>query len=588
MLRARTLCSVAVLAASALLVLGCTSPEAGRPGDANDDPALTAADGAPRPVLLGLVEPVGSEPEVAALPTRAASWDLGLVEVMDGARAPLRGLAAWPEGIAITGSDPAPLVLVLHGSHAICRNDPAAYGSWPCPVGTEIENEQGLRWLLEVLAASGYVAIAPALNVQYTFGAGESFPAVRTAELVARTLAALDDERLPVSGARVTRDVVLAGHSIGGQDSVLIARAAGPAGLSGDLGAVIMRALGTTFEHRDVSGVVLIQPALNVLDALELAAVPTAIVVSECDGDVGLTGATYLSERLGVGSATPVALLLLDGGSHNATNGLLPADSFPIESPRCETEALRWRADWDAVATEERQRLASFLPGLVAAIRAHSLSGARATGPTAGGWAARVFEEPVITDEGITLVVMPAGGRPPAHPSLSRAADEVVDATLVDGISTEGARVIRCPSGYYTPYALPGSEPCHRPELGLFVGRSATLAVAWDMSGARVSLPVTGRDGDVLRLRACADPADIRLAAGPIRLRIHAEDGSSIDVELPVPPVRRLSLPPFELAMAFLPWQTVRIELGGDLNTIVFEILAPAAGSLQLVSIGVD
>jgi len=89
-------------------------------------------------------------------------------------------------------------------------------------------------------------------------------------------------------------------------------------------------------------------------------------------------------------------------------------------------------------------------------------------------------------------------------------------------------------------------------------------------------------------MRAFADPADARLEAGPIRLRLHADDGSSVDVELPVPPVTRLSAPPFELAMAFLPWRTERIALGGELTTITIEVLSPAAGALQLVSLGID
>jgi len=465
--------SLTVIAALALLALACGPTDPGRPG-ASEGPGPAAPQG-PSAVLLDVLASEEAAPEGPLLATRTASYDLGLVELADGVRAPVRGLAAWPEGIDAVGGAPAPLVLVLHGSHPICRDDPRDYGSWPCPAGTEIENEQGLQWLLEALAARGNVALAPALNVQHSLGAGEPLPAVRTVELVARTLAALDADLLPVSAADVTDDVVLVGHSVGGQDAVLLARTAGRGGVSGPLGETLTAALGSAFAGREVVGLVLIQPALWALEAVDLASVPAAIVVSECDGDVRLSGANYVSERLPSVRDVPVALLLLDGGSHNATNTLLAPDSFPLETPRCEAQLLERRADWGAIASAHRQQLAAFLPGLVTATRTHD--GLRSS-PVDGGWAARVFDEPAVPDDGITLVVIPAGARPPAHPSTASRTDQVVDATLVDGITAERARVLRCPSGYYTPYVMPGSEPCHRPELGMLVGQPATLAIS--------------------------------------------------------------------------------------------------------------
>jgi hypothetical protein len=269
---------------------------------------------------------------------------------------------------------------------------------------------------------------------------------------------------------------------------------------------------------------------------------------------------------------------MLDGGSHNATNALLGRDFFPVESPSCEEQRVAWLADWQDVAARERERLGAILPGFVVAV----------TGQDGGGWPSRVFDEPRIDEPGVTLAVVPAGARVAAHPSLMVRADEAVDAVAVDGLLVDGARVTRCPTGYSTPFVLPGSEPCHRPELPMIVGQPATLAVAWDRPGARITLPVAGSVGDVLRLRAFADPADVRVGEGPIRLRIVAADGSSVQVELPVPAVQRLDIDPFKVTVGFLPWRTTRIALGAEVASVTIELLAPEAGSMQIVSLGVD
>ena len=199
-----------------------------------------------------------------------------------------------------------------------------------------------------------------------------------------------------------------------------------------------------------------------------------------------------------------------------------------------------------------------------------------------------MFEEPAFDSPGVTLVLLPAGARVAAHPALTTRADDVVDAVSVDELSATGMRATRCPAGHYTPYSLPGREGCHRPELPLFVGRPASLVIDWDEIGARVTLPLSGDAGDVLRLRAFADPADPRLGAEDVRLRLRAEDDSTVELVLPVPEVRRIEVPPFELAIGFLPWRTTRVLIGAPLRSVTLEIVAPAAGTLQIVSLGVD
>jgi len=541
----------AAIAVAGLLLAACTSTGSGPVADAGGPGGAGQAEAAP--VLAALLPaseelpPLPGPPDGSARELEVVRWDLGTVTLADGVLAPLRGVAVAP--VAAAGASPAPLVVVLHGSHPICRDDPAPYGSWPCRSGTEIPNEEGLLWLLEAIAARGALAIAPALNVQHTLGSGEPDPGERSIEVVRRTFDALDAGALPIPPERIDLgQLVLVGHSVGGQDANLLAR-----GFGG-------------FE-RPVAGLVLVQPAVNVLEALELADEPSVVVVSECDGDVRLAGGLHLTERVGRMASAPMALVLLDGGSHNATNALLGRDAFPSESPTCDAQLVE-RASrpggWDAEAEEERIRLAALLPALIGAVL---------------GDGAGLFDE-TRAPAGAHVTVVPAGARVAA---LAGADERVLDAVRV-----EHATLTWCPPGYYTPYVEPDKERCHRPELTMMIGRSASIALRWDRAGATVEVPIDGAAGDVLRLRLFPDPADVRLGEGPIVLRLRAQDGSSVEASIPVPPAVRSTSPPFELVGALLPWRTVRVRLGAPLETLTLEIVAPAEGSLQVVTLGVD
>jgi hypothetical protein len=554
--RSRAVASFGLLAVLIAACAGDGDPIGG------SDPGPSVAP--PTAVLAGLLPtagPLAGPSDPADVEVTTSAWDLGTIALADGAPAPLRGVVSMPATTSATREAPAPLVVLLHGSHLICRDDPSGYGTWPCPPGTEIENEQGLAWLLEAIAARGAVAIAPALNVQYTYGAGEPAPAVRTAEIVARMLDALEAGELPVAASRIDRSrLLLAGHSLGGQDANLLAR-----GFHG-------------FD-RDVVGLVLIQPALNVQDARQLADVPTVVVVSECDGDVRLSGGLYVSDRLVQAGDAPVALVVLDGGSHNATSTLLRQDSFPSESPTCDAQRDARAADpsaWEAEADDERARLRSLLPALFDAVLA------AADGDTAG-----LFDETRAPTDGHVTVV-PGGAAVPILPAA--------DARAIATVRADGATLTWCPSGYSTPFVEQGTEPCHRPELSLMVGQPATVALVWDRAGAQVTVPMggvggvdgIGTSGDVLRLRLFPDPADVRLGDGPIVLRLIAQDGSSVDVSVPVPPAVRFRVDPFDIVGALLPWHTVRVALGGPLEEFTIEVVSPAQGALQLVTLGVE
>jgi hypothetical protein len=52
--------------------------------------------------------------------------------------------------------------------------------------------------------------------------------------------------------------------------------------------------------------------------------------------------------------------------------------------------------------------------------------------------------------------------------------------------------------------------------------------------------------------------------------------------------VQRIDIDPFRVAVGFLPWRTTRVALGADIASVTIELLAPDAGSLQIVSLSVD
>jgi len=181
----------------------------------------------------------------------------------------------------------------------------------------------------------------------------------------------------------------------------------------------------------------------------------------------------------------------------------------------------------------------------------------------------------------VYLAVIPAGAAAPLLPGDSDRA--------LDGLTAgDTVRLLWCPSGYYTPFVLPDKEDCHRPELTMMVGQAATVAVTWDRPGTLFTIPVTAQKGDILRLRFFLDMADTRFGEEPLEVQMSAQDGSYVRVTVPLPPVLRFDVPPFELAGAFLPWYTVRAVVMEDLEEVTVAVLGPTAGSLQIVTLGID
>jgi dienelactone hydrolase len=471
----------------------------------------------------------------------ARSWDLGTVTLADGATSRLWGVVAAPDE-----AGPHPVVVVLHGRHPVCSVD-SDYGTWPCMEDSEIPNHEGFGYLVEALAARGLVAVAPGVNVQHTFGAGEPAPTTRTAELVQRTLDALVAGELGVPADRVDLDrLAVVGHSVGGGEAAVLAT-------------------GSTVLEPSVAGIVMLQPALDDPAARPVADVPAVVVVGECDGDTGVSGAITVSEALLAEREQPIALIGLERTTHNATNSGLGPDAFPTPAPAC--------ADPGPMdAAEQRALTAEIVPELVLAV----------LGEGGEGWAGAVFDEPE-PPAGVQLAVVPGGQQPAPVPGEG---PEVVEQLDLDGFTATF-----CPLGYFTPFVEPGTEACHRPELTVLAGFPQSVALSWDAPGASLSVPIDAPAGSVLRVRGFPDVADDRLGAGPLRLRLSDGAGWTHDIEWSVPesvvePVEQEGWD--ELVHAFLIWQTATVELPVAVDTVTLEVVGPDEGALHLVSLGVD
>ena len=91
----------------------------------------------------------------------------------------LNGLIAVP----LTGTN-HPLAVIIHGSHGTgCRSTDGINEKWPCP-DIETPHYAGFAYLLEALAADGYVAVSINANPAFVMAYGGSSPNNAPAHLV--------------------------------------------------------------------------------------------------------------------------------------------------------------------------------------------------------------------------------------------------------------------------------------------------------------------------------------------------------------------------------------------------------------------
>lgn len=178
----------------------------------------------------------------------------------------LRGVIAVP-----TGEGPFPVAVVIHGSHGFCTapliNDVDPY---PCPPEHDLQRFTGFGYLVEALAALGYVAIAPDFAVEYNNGFGEPDLGQRSLQLIEAHV----DRLVAGSGFGVELDgkvdsaapLLLIGHSRGGT-------------------VAMMYDEDTRYATRDVQAVVLLTPAYTFVLSPR-PDLPVLMVNAACDGDL--------------------------------------------------------------------------------------------------------------------------------------------------------------------------------------------------------------------------------------------------------------------------------------------------------------
>ncbi len=158
------------------------------------------------------------------------SYDYGTATIIDPAlgnleiTVPLQGALALP-----SSDDPAPLVVILHGRHAMCGVDIAVY---PCESGEEIRYDLGYSYLMEALAGQGYAVMTVNLNPSLTEAYGRGDIDARTAQLIDLHLMVLETAvhgeetalDIPVQGRIDLTRIALIGHSSGGGAALSITR----------------------------------------------------------------------------------------------------------------------------------------------------------------------------------------------------------------------------------------------------------------------------------------------------------------------------------------------------------------------------
>lgn len=508
--------TTAMLAAALalLLLFACTTPPAVEP--ATETAAAPPAD-TPEPTSDS-PDPTADSPEPTTeadgdLPP-AVFYDLGETTVIQDNFAEdsrfrnmpvrLNGVMAVP-----TGEGPFPVVLILHGTHPGCPVV-GEVDVWPCDPEEEQRNYAGFEYLARELAARGYVALAPNINAEFTFGFGEPIASVRLRQLLDQTMRALATAAgggdngfgVQLAGVADLSRLVLIGHSQGGEMANFMVR---QVGLTTAAGAAELG-------YGPVRGLLLVAPAHNT-EGTTGSDAPLAVILPACDGDVmGLDGQHFYEAVRFQTEHTWATTVLLEGANHNGFNTILGPDMVahagrPGCQPPLDTEA-------------QRQFLVDYAADFLTAIL--SDSGNKAYGArsrlglsVAGSVPAELYGRPARVN-----VLPPSADRLPLLTPDEAAA--VATAANADGVT-----LFFCPPGYTVE---PELAPCRRPNF-VNPANPTMVVVSWTgPSELRFELPVGARDLSgytTLSLRAALDPLSELNAAGmQQRFSVRLTDGS--------------------------------------------------------------
>jgi erythromycin esterase-like protein len=269
--------------------------------------------------------------------------------VLDGYPAPIEVVAEVTRPVDARGR--RPLVLILTGRHPTCfTGGPEGRGdweAWPCPEGWDpIPSHLGYRYLTDVLASQGYLAVSIAANgingqdsAHWDGGASARSQLIgHHLDLWVRWANRGGDPWGGVVRHRVDlREVVLVGHSRGGEG---VNRAA-------------IDALGQ--DRYRIRGLVSYGP--TAFGRQVTPDVPSAVILPACDGDVwDLQGQAYVDWGRDIASSDALrSAVLVLGANHNYFNsewtpGLAQApardDWFDPGDPVCGDEgSLRLSAE---------------------------------------------------------------------------------------------------------------------------------------------------------------------------------------------------------------------------------------------------
>lgn len=408
----------------------------------------------------------------------------------------LTGLIAAPA----TG-DHLPIAVIIHGSHGSgCPSTDGMTERWPCPA-QEASHYAGFAYLVEALAAQGYVAVSINANPAFVMAYGEARANMRLPILfdlyLNKLAAAMGEEEnlgIDLAGRIDWQQLVVLGHSASGEavnwlvDSRItrtqpeqIAAGQGP-----------------------IAAAILLAPSNTATGAMAIP-VPFAVILPACDRDVaGLDGQIYYeAARQQTDRATLAASVYLVGANHNRFNPALPDETLGRASSVC-NEALLPAAD-------QQRFLADYATHFFDAVLG------RGDGDLAAVGLDPAQPPPTILfgRQVLTALALPTSQR--------------LILPLAEAGATGTATALFCAQGYL---ADPTQRALCRQDVLPQPGHPAQLLLAWTGNAGAYTLAVPAGQQDwsayqTLHLRAAVDPTDERNAVGaPQAFSIQLTDGS--------------------------------------------------------------
>jgi hypothetical protein len=429
----------------------------------------------------------------------------------------LNGIISVPR----EGEGPFPVVMILHGTHPGCPT--GADGSvdfWPCDPEAEQANYRGFDYLVQRLAAEGYIAFAPNINAVNTFGYGEANGedqvGARLFQIVDLHLQGLAEASgggannfgITLENQADLRRLAFIGHSRGSENANWLVHSQG---LDSPLSF-------TSLGYGPVKGVLLIAPAA-VNFPLRSAGVPLSIILPACDGDVNTQEGQLFYENVRLDPNAPewVTSAWLEAANHNGFNTILGPDLFGNpDRPDCESilSPEVQQAFMGDYATAFLTTI--FSPDPQAILAAKNALGLDVTVPAPDelfGLEGRLASLAAPEDR-LTLLL-------PAE-AADLAQTQQGGAVVADNLT-----MTFCPSGYFLSAEFPGTEPCRRRSV-VVPGNPSLLVASWETEDGELRLELPEGAGDLSRFEAIS----MRAALDPLSPLNSPEASQSFSVRL--------------------------------------------------------